>query len=332
MLVVVLALGTLWSGYWVVGSIALQSAAEQWFKQQAVAAGIASSSGLEVHGFPNRFDLTISDVHLTDPVSGVSWDTPFAQVFSMTWKPWHLIAAVANSQTITTPTQEILLGSGSLKGSLVLVPGRALVLDRIVVVGEELAASSNLGWEIKASRAELATRQDASVTNGHEVNLAVMALMPDPALMTAMAGTSDLPPVIDVARVDVVAGFSAPIDRFSGQSRPEPTSLRLRDGLIRWGDMELTVKGDLVADANGFAEGQINVQLQNWRKALPPAVAMGLIKPEIAPTVERMMEVLAQQSGDGSVLDLPLVMKDGWMTLGPLPIGPAPRLLRGALG
>jgi hypothetical protein len=330
--VVVLALGVLWGGYWLAGSIALQKAAEGWFQAQVAAGRSATNSGVEVHGFPNRFDLTVTNVHLADPVTGLAWDAPFAQVFSMTWKPWHLIAALPQTQTFTLPDQTIALASAKLQGSLVLVPGTALALNRVVIDGADLAATSSSGWSLRAKRVELATRQDASAANGHEISLTVTDLIPDPALLAAMAATSDLPAVVEAAGIDGVAAFSAPLDRFAGSARPQLLALTIKSGTLRWGDMVLTGKGKVVADAEGLAEGQIDLSLQNWRKILPPAVALRLITPEVAPTVERVMEALARQSGDPSVLDLPLVMKAGRMSLGPIPLGPAPRMTAGPAG
>ena len=329
MMVVVLVLGIVWGGYWVAGSIALQKGAEAWFAGQVADGRTATASKIEVHGFPNRFDLTVTDVHLADPVSGFGWDAPFAQVFSMTWKPWHLIAALPNTQTITLPDQQIGLASTKMQGSLKLVPGTALALDSVVVDGVDLVATSSLGWVLAAARAELATRQDVSVSNGHEVNLTVTGLVPDAALM---AGAGDLPTTIETAQIDLVAGFTAPIDRFAGAAKPQLAALTLKDGQVRWGDLVITVKGAVVADADGLAEGRVDIHIENWRKLLPPAVAIGLIKAEVAPTVENMMQMLAQQSGDGTTLDLPLVMKAGRMSLGPIPLGPAPRMIRAVQG
>ena len=332
LLVLVIALATLWGGYWVVGSMGAQRAADSWFAAQGEAGIEATYSALDVQGFPNRFDLTVTDLHLADPVSGFGWDAPFAQVFSMTWKPWHLIAALPNSQTITTPDGVISLKTASLKGSLVMVPGKALALDAVVVEGVDIAAVSTVGWVLKAARVQIATRQDASVANGHEVNVTATGFVPDPGLMAAMAGKSDLPAMVEVAQVDVVAGFSAPIDRFAAETQPALSALKIKQGLVRWGAMELTLTGGLVADAEGFAEGRVDVKLTNWRKVLAPAVAMGLITAEVAPTVENMMALMAQQSGDAAVLELPLVMKAGRMSLGPLPLGPAPRMINGPQG
>lgn len=328
-MVMMLVLGVVWGGYWVAGSMALQKGAEAWFGAQAARGFIATNSRIAVHGFPNRFDLTVSDVHLADPVSGYGWDAAFAQVFSMTWKPWHLIAALPNAQTFTLPDQTIALASTKLQASLKLVPGTSMALDGVVVDGADLVATSSLGWVVMATRAELATRQDVSVANGHEVNLTVTGLVPDAALV---AGAGDLPAVIEMATADLVAGFSVPIDRFANETRPQVTALTIKDAQVRWGDLVITAKGAVVADADGLAEGRVDIHIKNWRKLLPPAVAMGLIKAEVTPTVENMMALMAGQSGDGTAIDLPLVMKAGRMSLGPIPLGPAPRLNRVAQG
>ena len=331
-MVVVLALGVLWGGYWFAGSMALQKGANAWFAGQVAQGRAATNGGVAVRGFPNRFDLTLTDVHLADPVTGFGWDAPFVQLFSMTWKPWHLIAALPNVQTFTLPDQSVGLASSELQGSLKLVPGAALALDGIVVDGLDVVATSSLGWVVKAARAELATRQDASVANGHEVSVTVTGLVPDAGLLAAIAGTSDLPGLVEVARVDLVAGFSAPLDRFAGDTRPQVVALTVKEGQVRWGDLVVTVKGSVVADAGGLAEGRFDINIENWRKMIAPAVAMGLIRAEIAQTVENMMGLLAQQSGDGTSLELPLVMTAGRMSLGPIPLGPAPRMTRAAQG
>ena len=329
LLIIVLALGTLWGGYWVVGSIGLQRTAEAWFAAQNERGVEAGYSDLAVQGFPNRFDLTVTDVHLADPVTGYGWDAPFAQVLSMTWKPWHLIAALPNRQTVTTPDQEIVVESSTLRGSLVMVPGVALALDAVILEGADLVATSGMGWTLKAARAQLATRQTASLPNGHEVNLTLSGLVPDPAFLAA---AGDLPAQIETTQIDVSVGFTAPIDRFAADSKPQLTAMTVKQGLVRWGDLKISVTGDVVAGADGLAEGQIDIEMTNWRKILPVAVAMGLITAEVAPTVENMLGLLAEQSADPTVLSLPLKMTAGRMSIGPLPIGPAPRMIAGPQG
>ena len=327
LLVVVLALGTVYGGYWVVGSIALQTAVEAWFQQPSAPGLRATNTGVAVQGFPSRFDLTVTKPKLTDAVTGYGWSAPFAQVFSMTWKPWHLIAALPDSQTVTTPGETVSLSSSVMKGSLELVPGTALALDAVVLESRDIAAKSTAGWQVAAKTAQLATRQAGAVPNAHEVNLTVTDVIPDPALMTAMAATSDLPPLIKTAYMNAILKFTAPLDRFAATTRPDLQAVIIDDAALQWGDMRLSLAGTLTADAEGFAEGRIDITLTKWRKILPPLVALGLLKVEIAPTAENMLDMLARQSTDPSVLSLPVSMRSGVMSIGPLPLGPAPRML-----
>ena len=89
---------------------------------------------------------------------------------------------------------------------------------------------------------------------------------------------------------------------------------------------QFTASGALTARSDGIAEGEIALRVEGWRRLPPVLVALGLVKPDIAPTVERMLEVIAAQSPDLDVINITLSCQDGRMSLGPLPLGPAPRL------
>lgn len=326
MLAVVLGLALLWGGYWFVGSATLERSAEAWFAGQAAQGRIATRDSLGVRGFPNRFDLTVEGVHLADLASGLGWQAPFIQIFSLTYKPWHVIAALPHEQQFQTPQQDITLTSKKLQASLIVEPGAALTLDRIAMVGEGLAARSSRGWQLAAATARLATRQAVGLPNAHEIGLDVTDLALDPALMAALAGRSTLPAQVAVTRIDAIATFSGPIDRFATTARPALLGIDLREARLRWGDLTLFGKGQVRVGPDGLASGRIDLRLENWRMALLPAVALGLITPEVAPTVERAMEALAGQSPNPDVLDLPLIFAAGRASLGPIPLGPAPRL------
>ena len=93
-----------------------------------------------------------------------------------------------------------------------------------------------------------------------------------------------------------------------------------------WGQLALHAEGLLEADAQGFAAGRVMLRLTNWDRLPALLVALGAIKPEIAPTIAGGLRAMAAQSPDPAVLALPLDMRDGRMTLGPFPLGEAPRL------
>ncbi|MGB8812432.1 MAG: DUF2125 domain-containing protein [Paracoccaceae bacterium] len=323
---VVMGLGLLWGGYWFVGSQAVERGAESWFADQAAQGMIATRDTLVVRGFPNRFDLTVEGLHLADPASGYGWRAPFVQIFSLTYKPWHVIAALPPSQSFQTPFQDVTLTSDKLQGSVVVVPGTALALDRVTAVGDGLALRSSLGWLLAAKQARFGTRPDPADANAHEIGFEVSGLVPDPALMKVLAGQTNLPPEIEVVRLDSTATLSVPLDRYVAETTPALNKLVIREGLIRWGSLVFFAKGSVVPDAQGFAEGRIDLRIEDWRQALAAAVAMGVIKPEIAPTLDQALGLLAQQSGDPDVLNLPLSFQSGQVSLGPIPLGRGPQL------
>ncbi|MFN3847287.1 MAG: DUF2125 domain-containing protein [Paracoccaceae bacterium] len=312
----------LWSGYWFVGKSAVETGFST-FLQQAPARGIdVSLADYSIAGFPNRFDLTVTTPRLTDQRSGMTWTAPFVQVFSLSYKPWHVIAAFAPDQTLVTANEVISVQSTKMQASVVVSPNSSLTLDRTTVVGDSVKAVSSLGWTLAADTLRFATRLDPSRSNAYDIGLEVLGLTPDPGLSARLP---DLPPQMSVARVDATASLSAPLDRFAAEGRPVLTALSLRELLLTWGDLSVFAKGDLTV-VNGFPEGRIDIRVTGWRNLVALASGVGLVTPEVAPTVLGVMEAFAANSGDATILEMPLVFTDGWMMLGPLPLGPAPRL------
>lgn len=311
----------LWSAYWFIGRSTVERTANAFFDSAAARGLVATHQGLSISGFPNRFDLTLTGARLADQRSGFAWDGAFLQIFSLSYKPWHVIAAFPPLQHVVTPTEDMAIESAKLQASVVVSPNAALTLDRTTLVGSALSAASSRGWRLRADALRFATRLDPTRTDAHQIGLEISGLIPDPAWTRMLPS---LPAAIETLRLDAVTGFSAPIDRHARETRPELLSLNLREGSLAWGDLNLFARGNL-AFADGIPDGRIDIRVEGWRSLLPLIEATGAVKPEVVPTVERMLEVLAAQTG-GEALELPLTFAGGQMRLGPLPLGPAPRL------
>jgi hypothetical protein len=314
-------LGALWCGYWFVGARAIERGVGA-AVAQANAQGLAVAGEAGVAGFPNRFDLTMTAPAFGDPVRGIRWTAPFAQIFAMTWKPWHVIAVVANDQTLDLPGQSLGIRTEDLRASLVSRPAPALPLDRIAVSATALDIVSTAGWGLAADVAEVHTRPDAALPHGHQFALDVRNLAPR---LPALAATG-LPDSIPTIAVTGAMGFSAPIDRHAGATNPRPTALRIDAGRIDWGPLQLTAEGQIAPGADGLAEGRIELSITGWREAIPLAVAAGLFSEQAATLTTNLLAALARQAGDENVLRLPLVYENGVGMFGPIPLGPAPRL------
>jgi hypothetical protein len=312
----------LYSGYWFVGQRAMLSGTEAFFANASEQGLVAENRGITVQGFPSRFDLTVTDPRLANPRAGVEWQAPFVQILTLSYRPWHVIAAFAQTQSFTTPTGTITLTNQKLQASLVVTPGPSLTLNRTTLVGSDVMAVSTLGWTLSAGDLRLATKIDPSLANTYDIGVEVADLTPDPALTALMP---DLPRVIDLVRLDANASFSAPIDRFAPEKSPLLTALTIRQGQFNWGSLQAYASGDLTVVA-GVPEGRIDLSVRGWRDLVALMLNTGAIKPEIAPTALTLIEAYAAMSGDPDVLEMPLVFAAGQMSLGPLPLGPAPRL------
>lgn len=322
---IVLAVAGLWAGYWWVGSTAVERGAVDWFAAQETQGITARNGGIEVAGFPNRFDLTVTAPDLSDPAQGIGWSAPFLQVFAMTWKPWHLIAALPNTQVIALPDQAVTLTSTQMMASLLMHPDTAIGLNETRFEASDLGLTSDLGWSLTVAQLNASTLEDQTRANTHRLGLSVKDIVLGASLAQAVA-TADLPAQIERLHLDAHALLTAPIDRHAGETHPALTGIELADASLIWGALKLSAKGALKADETGSAEGEIAIRIEGWRRLPPLLVALGAVKPQLAPTIERALEVMAQGGSDPDVLDVVLKCAEGRMVLGPLPLGPAPRL------
>lgn len=320
---IAVVLTVLWGGYWVVGSTAVERGAAQWFDDQAAAGMTAEHEDISVAGFPSRFDLTVTKPYFADPATGWGWRAPFAQVLSMTWKPWHVIAALPNDQVIEGPGQQIALTSSRMMASLRLSPSTDLPLQEVVLEGQEVEAKSDLGWTVGAKSLVLAMGPDAANPLAQRLGLQVTDLTPDRALAALVP---DLGERISTVHLDVTMTLTAPIDRRMAETQPRLTAVTVSDFRIEWGSLQVTAQGKVDRGPDGLAVGQVDFRIQNWRQIPALIVALGLMRPEMGETITRGIDALARSGKDPEVLDLPLVFADGRMTLGPLPLGPSPRM------
>jgi hypothetical protein len=323
LVVVVLVLAALWSGYWFAGAGIVRSQAERAFAMAGARGVDARYDSLSVQGFPNRFDLTVTRPALADPAAGWGWEAPFLQVLALSYQPWHVIVAFPPEQIIASPHGTAVLTADRLRASLRAQPRAALPLQQVTLVGDGIGLLSDRLGPVTAERARLATRALDGAARSHEVGVEILNLAPDPALVARLG---DVPAAVERLRLDADLDFAAPIDRFAARARPALTGLRLREALLVWGDVSAFAEGRLVPDAAGRAEGSLQLRLTNWRRLLPMAVTAGVLPPGAAQTAERMLGLLARQSGDAESIDLTLRFADGLVSFGAMPLGPAPML------
>lgn len=328
-----------WSGWWFIAAAGWQGGLEAWFAARRADAWVAEYSDLKVRGFPNRLDTTITDLELADTRSGLAWRAPFFQFFSLSYKPQHIVAVWPGNQSIATPRERINITAGDMRGSLVFTPGTALTLERMVIELESLGLASSDGWQSALEHAQFALRaleeqggrearqaQDAQ-NPLYQITFSAEGLKPASRLVASLSDLALLPERMEAASLDANIRFDAPWDRFAiERARPQPTRIDLKLLKADWGDLELWMAGALDVDAEGLPSGKITLRARNWRAMLALAAEAGLLPEGLRATLESAVGTVAALSGDPDNLDATLNLSGGRIALGPIPLGPAPKL------
>ena len=313
MLRAVLAVAGIWALAWFFAAQWLKATTEDWFAAQEAQGIVAEHGGLSVQGFATRLDLNVTAPHFAG--TGWDWQAPFAQVLMMAWKPWHVLAVVPGGQKLTLGGQVLRLDTSKIEASLHMAPEAGFAPREFRVEWPELTVSSDKGWTISTVRVFGA----AQATGDQALKLWLQA---DDLTLPSGSDLGGLGPKIAYLRFDARLPLSAPLT----WETPMIEAFDLRTLDISWGSLEVEGSGILTADPMGQAEGQIEFRIKGWQALPDAAIGLGLIQPGMRGGLMGALEGMSQSGEDPAELVLPLVMREGSMALGPIPLGPAPQL------
>ncbi len=324
----VLVVAGVWMGLWATGSIIYEKSLRGWIDTRRSEGWAADVSALEVNGFPSRFDTTISDIRLADPATGIAWSAPFVQFLSLAYKPYQVIAVLPERHVFATPLQTMAITHDRARGSLFLVPSSTLALDRAVFVIDAGSVASTLGWEIALTEGRLAAERVAAAENAYRIGAELTGFAPSLETRAALDPGGVLPATIETMNLDATLRFSEPWDRRAIEvERPQVTAIALDNLSARWGTVTFRAAGDLSVDETGLPTGRITVRAVEWRRLLEMAIGTGILAETFRPALERALELMARLEGQPDTLDAPLTFENGRVSFGPIPLGPAPRIV-----
>ena len=320
--IVVVVAALVYSGFWFWNAQTQKSAINGWFEDRRLAGWTAEFTDLEVKGFPNRLDTTISSPRIGAPSSGPQWEAPFFQIFRLTYNPSHLIVVAANEQTLSTPDTEIGVITTDLRASLEMADLATWTPERLILVSEGLEISATSGWALNADVAQIST--EIAEGNTYRVGLDARNLTGSLA-GNANAPTNQTP--LDRLLLDANLSFSAPINRHTlEQRRPQLENLALNLAEAEWNGFKLAAAGMLEVSPSGTLNGQIILKLRNWRDIVEKERGQNRLSQNALNQIELTLGLISGLSGNPETLDLPFDFKNGQIWLGPLNLGKAPNL------
>ena len=293
-----------WGGFWVVGARALDRAVGATLQGNP---GFAASDH-QVRGFPNRFDLTLTEPRLTLP--DIAWQAPFVQLFALSYRPHHLIAVFPHDQGFTVQGIDGTLTTTDMRASLVMRPETTLPLERAALVAQ--GPSLNLGGLThQADVLRLASRPLAA--DRHELAMEAEVLFLDPALWALLDPSGQFPRRIDALRLQGEVALSAPLDRrLLDGALPALSDLVLTGLSASWEGVDIAITGDLRADPAGRATGDVVVAITGWPRLLAQLQATGT---ELPPMAIAALRAMADPATPERV-EVPLRLRAGLVQLG----------------
>jgi hypothetical protein len=309
LLAVIFAVALAWAGAWVWMSMSLRGDIETWFDDRRDDGWAAEYSDLSISGFPNRLDVTLTDLVLADPDSGLVWETPFLQMFRLIYRPGHHIIAFADTQAFGLKGEVYQITSEGLRASVVSdAEGRILrsnLESAVLNIAGPEGAAALAGVNLGASRGDSDSRYLLGLT------------------VDQIAGLGGADSTAQAVSVRLVADFDRPWRITPQTDRPQPRRLDLRLAELRADPLTLRMTGDLDLDPEGRASGEVTLRADNWRDGLAEARAKGTLPDWLADLTETSLGALAAL-GNGRSLDLILRMDRGQVWLGILPMGTIP--------
>lgn len=313
-----------YAGYWLIGSSAARAGFESWFEERRAEGWQADYAELSLRGFPSRFDTTLTEPALADPATGLAWSAPFLQVFALSYRPHHIIAVLPNTQRLATPFETFDIASADMRASMVMEPRSDLAFNRANLTAEALIIVAEDGTEWRLDGLQAALRRAAPESPAYR--LAVNADGLAPPLPRGLTLADELPQKLQTFRADASLTFSKAWDISAlNEGRPQPRQIKLHLAEAKWGALELAAAGTLDIDRAGTPTGTLTLKARNWRDILKLAEASGL-PPALLSQIEQGLSLLAGLAGNAETLDIPLTFAGGLTKIGPLPLGPAPRL------
>jgi hypothetical protein len=318
-----------WFGYWFIGSSALETATKTWLQDRQEQGWVAEYSELGVHGFPNRFDTTVVDFNLADPEYGWAWEAPEFQISTLSYTPNQFTAVWPDTQTISTPYKKYNISSKDMRASIVFVPDTTLALDRFRVFVKDLKIATSADEQSSFASADLSIRQSESITYAHDIALNAKGFIPSKSLKSIIDPQSILPASFETITLQSTATFDAPWNRTAVEDvKPNLTNLSITSFDAKWGGVQIQAAGDVSVDLDGYPKGKLSIRAKNWREMIQLAIASGAIDASTGQSLEIGLGLIAMLSGNSNTIDVPLSFSHRIMSLGPIPIGTAPRLKR----
>lgn len=326
LIILVLTLAILYGGYWFIGRSQIQSRLNEALVQVDAGDFDLSYDSLHTRGFPSRFDTTITNLEFNDPATAITWSAPFLQLFALSYRPNEVIAVFPNEQNVAVNGEVFTLFTNDMRASGKVRPNAALDIQTATIEIENPRIRTANGAELAMARLLAAMQLTPDTTRIYDAYVEARAIVLPETIRSLIDPGNLQPPIIQILRLDSDVELTEPLALNGSTDASLIETLGIRELAFEWGDISLSAIGDLTPDSTGLIDGSITISVRNWQQALNLAVAAGAVPEERRQFFLGIINTLDETPHIMDTLTATLTIKSGQMALGPLPLGPAPRL------
>ena len=325
---VIIGLGLVWSLWWWGAGFALRQGITNWSDTQEDRGWQAEMHDMTTTGYPLRHVTTLNSPALADPATGTAWQADWLRLDSpAAWPGRQNLHFAPTPQRLSYFDQTVVVEAQDMVARLHLQPGLALTLERMDLTSADWQITANDGPVMSAASLVLAMVQTKQ-PEAYQFDINAVGFSPGARLRNLVGSGRSLPASFETLALDMQVTFDRVWDRKAlEQRRPQPVAIDLKLAEVRWGALRLMATGKLTVDSQGIPSGAITVKADNWREMLAMAQAAGAIPAQAIEPAERALKLLASLGGNRNALDVQFNLADGFIALGPFPLGPAPRLV-----
>ncbi|SFD53425.1 hypothetical protein SAMN04488523_101269 [Sulfitobacter brevis] len=322
-------LAIVWGVWWWAATTGAERAVNVLLQDRRSAGWDATITQVDHSGFPLRLQTQISDLTLSDPAHGFAIELDRLTASAPAWWPGYLTLALPDTPIeIIGPAGRATAHLTEGQIDLRLKPGQALEVQALSATSGAVSLETPDGVIASADQMRLAAVQEPATKNAYSLEVNAANIVPGPLTRAVLGVPEDFPVVLDDLTADVAVSFDRAWDRRAlERNYPQPRRIEIRQALATWGPVGLSAAGDVIVDEAGVPDGSVTLVVQNWLQMLDFVQATGAFPPARRTQFESVLRALSNMGGDADNLNLKLDFKAGQMAVGPIPLGPAPKLI-----
>lgn len=315
-------LTAIFTGYWFVATNVMQTKLQDAFADARADGWQVETADQSMTGFPGTFALQLSAPSVAPPTGEWAWRGSDIEISTPSINPTRPTVVLPSSQTLQIGEQTLQIDASDMRVGAAGKLNAALNFDDGFAALNAARIVSDAGWQVDISAAEASMVLVEDSRTAYEVDLTVTDVALPEDIMDQIIPAGTLDPVVSRFVIDGVVTFDQGLERMAlGGAVPEISRVDLTTSDLVWGDVTVKAAGALDIDDAGVPTGEVTFESAQWQAMIDIMVAAGVLDPGIVPTLTTMARTMA---GSDGVLVLPITFRDGSMSMGFLPLGPAP--------